>query len=140
MVSDHKSSVNNSAPTPAMALPLVAYLWETEMRRRFVANDAALAVVEAGVARFRSLCEQVTGRKFPDSPTPSPTPARPDGCPRCGATETSIRWHEFRDRTLHLRLECSGCGRFIRNVAKSPENVEIANKVAPHPGGQGGGR
>jgi hypothetical protein len=51
----------------------------------------------------------------------------PESCPDCGPSGMRVVWQRFRNQTLHLRVECDGCGRFVTYLRQSRAAVLLAD-------------
>ena len=48
-------------------------------------------------------------------------------CHHCGVIEEpDLGWQVFGNGTTHLRAECRACGRYIKYVPQTPENLSLA--------------
>lgn len=45
-------------------------------------------------------------------------------CPKCGGDEYTLVPQTFQNGMIHIRKECSQCGKFIQYVQQTPENVD----------------
>jgi hypothetical protein len=41
-----------------------------------------------------------------------------------------VAWQRFKNDTMHLRLECDVCGRFIKMLKPPPANVALEYRAA----------
>lgn len=51
-------------------------------------------------------------------------------CQACGWTEARLQWQTFANGTRHIRAECRRCGRYIRFVPQTQDNVQRADREA----------
>jgi hypothetical protein len=49
-----------------------------------------------------------------------------DACPHCAGRIGRLSVQPLKDGREHLRLECAGCGRYIKFVSRTVENVKAA--------------
>lgn len=59
---------------------------------------------------------------------PLPIPTVP--CIRCGGTKPHYGWQQMRNGRRHLRVECGGCGRFLKFVPQVEPFLTLANGTA----------
>jgi hypothetical protein len=52
-------------------------------------------------------------------------PDYPARCSSCVERRLRVAWQRFKNDTMHLRLECAVCGRFIKMLKPPPGNVDL---------------
>jgi hypothetical protein len=52
-------------------------------------------------------------------------PDYPARCPACVERSLRVAWQEFSNKTMHLRLECARCGKFIKMLKPPPGNPDL---------------
>src|SRR5438270_6668213 len=58
-----------------------------------------------------------------------PIPTMP-ACTRCGGIEPHYGWQQRRDGGWHIRVECGGCGGFLKFAPQVEPFLTFANKTA----------
>jgi hypothetical protein len=73
--------------------------------------DWALRVCKLGSGLRQSLADEMVRRGLPPPPAPSPQLPR---CPDCkGLSGRRLTWQRRRDGRWCIRVECTGCQRFL---------------------------
>jgi hypothetical protein len=68
----------------------------------------------------------------PDGPAclpPEPASPPPE-CDRCHSRDVALSWQQVSNGGKRIRAECRRCGRFVKFLPETPENVAAADAAA----------